>query len=161
MNAWRRFQTDSKRFVNTSVSAGSRTMKNSLVALLSAILLATAGAASAHHSAAMFDHDKQVPLTGTVVQFEWTNPHSWIQIDVPNESGGTDRWSVECNSPNNLAKQGWRSTTLKPGDKVTIVIHPLRNGDKGGSFVYVKLADGTVLADPSYRAAPKQPGSPY
>ncbi|HUA01024.1 MAG TPA: DUF6152 family protein [Candidatus Aquilonibacter sp.] len=133
-------------------------------ALLAAWLLIAAGAASAHHSAAMFDHDKQVPLTGTIVQFDWTNPHSWIAIDVPNESGGTDRWSVECNSPNNLAKQGWRSTTLKPGDKVTILIHPLRNGDKGGSFISVKLPDGTVLGDPAYRAQPKQPGasgSPY
>ncbi|MGA3295547.1 MAG: DUF6152 family protein [Candidatus Acidiferrales bacterium] len=138
-------------------------MKTSLIACLSAVLLIVAGTASAHHSAAMFDRDKQVPLTGTVVQFEWTNPHSWIQIDVPNDSGGSDRWSVECNSPNNLAKQGWKSTTLKPGDKVTIVIHPLRNGDKGGSFVFVKLADGTTLADPAYRAQPKQPGSssPY
>jgi hypothetical protein len=138
-------------------------MRTYLIACLGAVLLASAGTASAHHSAAMFDRDKQVPLTGTIVQFEWTNPHSWIQIDVPNDSGGTDRWSVECNSPNNLAKQGWRSSTLKPGDKVTIVIHPLRNGDKGGSFVYVKLADGTTLADPAYRAQPKQPGSgsPY
>jgi Family of unknown function (DUF6152) len=146
---------------------GSETMKTrSMVCLGAALLLVMtfAGTAVAHHSAAMFDHDKQVPLTGTVVQFDWTNPHSWISIDVPNSSGGTDRWSVECNSPNNLAKQGWRSNSLKPGDKVTIVIHPLRNGDKGGSFMYVKLADGTVLTDPTYRAQPKQPGasgSPY
>lgn len=146
---------------------GEQKMKTrSIVCLGAALLLVMtfAGTAVAHHSAAMFDHDKQVPLTGTIVQFDWTNPHSWIAIDVPNANGGTDRWSVECNSPNNLAKQGWRSTTLKPGDKVTIVIHPLRNGDKGGSFMYVKLADGTVLADPTYRAQPKQPGasgSPY
>lgn len=147
-----------------SFKMGSKPMKTRwIVGLSAALLLMTmaAGTARAHHSAAMFDRDKQVPLTGTIVQFDWTNPHSWISIDVPNDSGGTDRWSVECNSPNNLAKQGWRSTTLKPGDKVTIVIHPLRNGDKGGSFVYVKLADGTVLADPAYRAQPKQPGSPY
>jgi len=138
-------------------------MKTPLIACASALLLMVAGAASAHHSGAMFDRDKQVALTGTIVQFEWTNPHSWIEIEVPNESGGTEKWSVECNSPNNLAKQGWRSTTLKPGDKVTIVIHPLRNGDKGGSFMSVKLPDGSLLADPAYRAAPKQPGSssPY
>jgi len=138
-------------------------MKTPLVACMSVLLLMAAGTASAHHSGAMFDRDKQVALTGTIVQFEWTNPHSWIEIEVPNESGGTEKWSVECNSPNNLAKQGWRSTTLKPGDKVTIVIHPLRNGDKGGSFMSVKLPDGSLLADPAYRAAPKQPGSssPY
>jgi hypothetical protein len=136
-------------------------MKTPLIACVSALLLMAAGAASAHHSGAMFDRDKQVPLTGTVVQFEWTNPHSWIEIEVPNDNGGTDKWSVECNSPNNLAKQGWKSTTLKPGDKVTILIHPLRNGDKGGRFMSVKLPDGSLLADPAYRAAPKQPGSPY
>ena len=79
---------------------------------------------------------------------------------MPNASGGTDRWSVECNSPNNLAKQGWRSTSLKPGDKVTIVIHPLRNGDKGGSFMYVKLADGTVLTIPPIARNPSSPAPP-
>jgi hypothetical protein len=136
-------------------------MKTPLIACVSALLLMSAGIASAHHSGAMFDRDKQVPLTGTIVQFEWTNPHSWIQIAVPNDNGGTDTWSVECNSPNNLAKQGWKSTTLKPGDKVTIFIHPLRNGDKGGMFMFVKLPDGSTLGDPAYRAAPKQPGSPY
>ena len=130
-------------------------MKTRFSACLIAVLLASAGIASAHHSGAMFDHDKLVKLTGTVVQFDWTNPHSWISIDVPNETGSADRWSVECNSPNNLARQGWKSTSLKTGDKVTIMIHPLRNGDKGGSFVAVTLADGSMLTDPSYRNGPK------
>jgi hypothetical protein len=133
--------------------------KLSLVGWFSALLVAgtllISAPASAHHSAAMFDHDKKVSLTGTIVQFGWTNPHSWISIDVPNENGGTDRWSVECNSPNNLARQGWKSDSLKPGEKVTVVIHPLRNGDKGGSFLSVTFPDGTVLADPTYNAHPK------
>jgi Family of unknown function (DUF6152) len=129
--------------------------KTSILGWLILIALLPAPPAAAHHSAAMFDRDKQVSLTGTIVQFEWTNPHSWIQIDVPNESGGTDRWSVECNSPNNLVRQGWKSTSLKAGDKVTILIHPLRNGDKGGSFLAVTLPSGEVLTDPAYRAAPK------
>jgi Family of unknown function (DUF6152) len=122
--------------------------------LLAGVVLAAVPAA-AHHSGAMFDRTKTVTLTGTVVQFGWTNPHSWISIDVPNANGGTDRWSVECNSPNNLARQGWKSTSLKAGDKVTILIHPLRNGDKGGSFMSAKLADGTILADPTYKNGPK------
>jgi len=129
--------------------------KLSVVASMALIALSAAETAAAHHSAAMFDRDKQVSLVGTIVQFEWTNPHSWIQIDVPNDGGGTDRWSVECNSPNNLVRMGWKSTSLKPGDKVTILIHPLRNGDKGGSFLSVTLPDGSVLNDPAYRAAPK------
>ncbi len=126
-----------------------------MAACLSLIALFAAGTATAHHSAAMFDRDKQVSLTGTIVNFQWTNPHSWIEIEVPNESGGTDKWSVECNSPNNLARQGWKSTSLKTGDKVTILIHPLRNGDKGGQFLAVTLPGGETLTDPSYRAAPK------
>lgn len=129
--------------------------KSAAVGCLSLFLLLAAMPAAAHHSGAMFDRDKQVSLTGTILRFEWTNPHSWIEIEVPNENGGSDKWSVECNSPNNLARQGWKSTSLKPGDKVTIVIHPLRNGEKGGSFLLVTLPSGEVLTDPSYRAAPK------
>jgi Family of unknown function (DUF6152) len=129
--------------------------KKAQAGYLSLLLLVAALPAAAHHSGAMFDREKQVSLTGTVVQFEWTNPHSWIEIDVVSENGSTDRWSVECNSPNNLVRQGWKSTSLKPGDKVTILVHPLRNGDKGGSFMSVTLSDGTILNDPSYRAAPK------
>jgi Family of unknown function (DUF6152) len=114
---------------------------------LGTVLLLLAGAAFAHHSAAMFDRDKTVELVGTVVNFSWSNPHSWIEIDVPNSNGGTDRWGVECNSPNTMARTGWRSSTLKPGDQVTVSIHPLRSGEKGGRFVSVKLADGQVLND--------------
>jgi hypothetical protein len=123
--------------------------------LLLAAFALSAVPAAAHHSAAMFDHTKTVKLVGTIVQFGWTNPHSWISVDVPNGKGGTDRWSVECNSPNNLARMGWKSNSFKPGDKVTILIHPLRNGDKGGSFMSATLADGTVLNDPTYKAGPK------
>ena len=115
--------------------------------LAAALLLVFNAPAYAHHSGAMFDRDKTVQLTGTVVSFGWTNPHSWIEIDVPNASGGTDKWGVECNSPNTMARSGWRSTTLKPGDQVTISIHPLRDGTHGGRFISVKLADGTVLTD--------------
>ena len=128
---------------------------NVKAALLAAIAVAFAAPALAHHSFAMFDAEKTVTMQGTVKEFEWTNPHSWIQIDVPNENGSVDRWSVECNSPNNLVRMGWKSTSLKPGDKVTILIHPLRNGDRGGSFLSVTLPDGSVLTDPAYRAAPK------
>lgn len=117
-------------------------------ALLCALFISILSApAYAHHSGAMFDRDKTVQLTGTVVSFGWTNPHSWIEIDVPNASGGSDKWGVECNSPNTMARSGWRSTTLKAGDQVTISIHPLRDGTHGGRFVSVKLADGTVLTD--------------
>ncbi len=135
----------------------SQTTKIVRLGCVSAILLAVAGAAFAHHSGAMFERDKQVELVGTVVTFSWTNPHSWIEIEVPNTSGGSDKWGVECNSPNNLARQGWRSTTLKPGDQVTVTVHPLRSGEKGGRFVSVKLADGTVMTDSVGYPVPAKP----
>jgi hypothetical protein len=136
---------------------GSQTMKVLRLGCIAAILLAAAGSAFAHHSGAMFERDKQVELVGTVVTFSWTNPHSWIEIEVPNASGGSEKWSVECNSPNNMARQGWRSTTLKPGDQVTVTVHPLRSGEKGGRFMSVKLADGTVMTDSVGYPVPAKP----
>ena len=130
-------------------------MKNLRLGCISAMVLVIAGSAFAHHSAAMFDRDKTVELVGTIVDLSWSNPHSWITIDVPNASGVTERWSVECNSPNNMARLGWKSTTLNPGDHVTILMHPLRNGDKGGQFISVKLADGQVLNNSGGYPAPK------
>ncbi len=113
--------------------------------------LTIAGGAYAHHSFAMFDQSKQVPLRGTVRDFQWTNPHAFIDIDVPNSAGVTELWKVELNSPNNLRRQGWRSNIMRAGDKVTVVINPLRDGTKGGLFVSATLPDGKVLSDPTRR----------
>jgi len=110
-------------------------------------LLLGAQAVSAHHSYAMFDRDKTVALVGTVKEFKWSNPHAWMEVYVPNDKGGTDMWGVEMNSPNNLARMGWKSTIVKPGDKVTVVIHPLRSGEKGGSFMSLTLPNGQTLSD--------------
>ncbi len=90
-----------------------------------------------------------LPLKGTVHDFQWTNPHAFIDVDVPNATGSTDLWKVELNSPNNLKRQGWKSTQMKPGDKITVVINPLRDGSMGGLFVAVTLADGKVMGDPT------------
>jgi hypothetical protein len=105
----------------------------------------------AHHSFAMFDQKKLVTLKGTVSEFQWTNPHAFIHIDVPDGSGGKLQWQVELNSPNNLKRQGWKSTSVKAGDEVTLVLNPLRDGKRGGLFVSVTLSDGTVLGDPTRR----------
>ncbi len=110
-------------------------------------LLVAALPAFAHHSFAMFDQTKQLPLKGTVREFQWTNPHAWIQVDVADAAGKVETWGVELNSPNNLRRQGWKSNSLKAGDKVTVVIHPLRDGKKGGLFVAVTLPDGKILGD--------------
>ena len=80
-------------------------------------------------------------------EFVWTNPHASIQVEVANAQGGTDVWGVEMNSPNNLVKQGWKSTLLKGGDKVSVVGNPLRAGEHGLLFLSIKLADGRVLGD--------------
>lgn len=115
------------------------------------ILLATAIAAGvampvqAHHSFAMFDNTKEKVLTGTIREFQWTNPHTWIQVTVPGANGKTEEWSIEGSSPNGLTRQGWKRNSLKPGDKVSVTIHPLKNGDKGGSFVSLTFADGRKL----------------
>jgi len=112
-----------------------------------AAALATAAPAAAHHSFAMFDREREVTLAGTVHDFQWTNPHAWIEVDVPDGRGGSDKWGVELNSPNNLARQGWRSNIIKTGDKVTVVLNPLRSGEHGGLFLQVTLADGKVFSD--------------
>lgn len=100
---------------------------------------------SAHHSPVMFDRSVRKTLVGTVVEFAWMNPHASIQLDVPNGSGGTDRWGVELGSPNSMVRNGWRSSILKPGDKVTVVVNPLKSGEFGGIFVSITLADGRTL----------------
>jgi hypothetical protein len=114
-------------------------------------LLFVTGTAVAHHSFAMFDQSRQLPLAGTVMEFQWTNPHSFIELDVPKGGGTTELWHIELNSPNNLKRQGWKSTSLKPGDKVLVVINPLRDGQHGGLFIGVTLSDGSVLGDPTRR----------
>jgi hypothetical protein len=123
-------------------------------ALAGVAALALAGAAFAHHSFAMFDRDKEVVLTGVVHEFQWTNPHAFIEFDVPGEKGPPERWSVEMNSPNNLTRQGWKWGYLKSGDKVTVTLNPLRDGKKGGLFVAIVLPDGKVIKDPTSRQRP-------
>jgi len=130
-------------------------MRKSAVGCLVALFLLVAGSASAHHSFAMFDRSKETTLVGVVQEFQWTNPHSWIEIDVANESGGTDKWSIECNSPNNLARQGWKSSSVKAGDKISVVIWPLRSGEKGGLFISLTLPNGQVLDEAAFRHAAK------
>ena len=120
-------------------------MKSLSTALGAAILMATP--ALAHHSYAMFDSAKVLKLTGTVLTFSWSNPHTYIEIQAPDASGAPQKWGVECTSPAVLARAGWRSTTLKPGDQVTISVHPLHGGELGGSFVSVVLPDGRTLTD--------------
>lgn len=122
------------------------------IAVRSALVgLAAAGLAApalAHHSFAMFDFQANKVLTGTVVQFDWTNPHTFLWLDVPAGPGGVvEKWGIEGMSPNYLGRRGWSKTTLKPGDKVTVTIHPLKDGAKGGTMLKVVLPDGKQMTN--------------
>lgn len=107
--------------------------------------LAAASVSRAHHSFAMFDMGKEVTLSGTVKDFQWTNPHSWVQVIVPRKDGGVDEWGIETLSPYLLKKSGWTRHSIQPGDKVTLVIHPLKDSKLGGSLESVTFADGHQL----------------
>jgi len=99
----------------------------------------------AHHAFSAFDMGKTTTVSGVVKEFQWINPHSWIQIMVTDTSGTAVEWSIEMSSPSSLVRQGWKPKTLKPGDQITIIMHPLRDGRPGGSLVSATLPDGTRI----------------
>jgi hypothetical protein len=101
--------------------------------------------ASAHHSFAMFDAEKTVTLTGTVKEFEWTNPHMWLYVMAPDASGKVVEYPLEMQGPGQSVKNGWKQDSVKPGDKVTVDIHPLRTGARGGQLLSVTLPSGQKL----------------
>lgn len=129
-------------------------MTRFVVAGACAMLLGMTGPALAHHSAAGIDRTTTLVVTGTVKEFRWTNPHSWIDLEVANDQGVVETWSVEMTSPAFLVRAGWKSTTIKAGDEVSITLRPFRNGDPGGLFVAVTLPDGSILGE---RRAPPTP----
>ena len=104
-----------------------------------------AAPATAHHSMAMFDTAKKVTVTGTVRQFQWTNPHCYIQVVSKDSSGKDVEWSMEMGAPMYLYARGWRPSTLKPGTKVSITINPLRSGQPGGVVLDVIGPDGKTI----------------
>jgi hypothetical protein len=116
--------------------------------------------ALAHHSFAMFDAEKKMTLDGTVKEFQWTNPHSWILLTVSDAQGKAEQWAIEMGGPSGLARQGWVPKTLTPGMKVQAVIHPLRDGTPGGQFMAVTLPDGTQLGNPNARAGANAGAAP-
>jgi hypothetical protein len=119
-------------------------MKFKALGLAAAAVAMYAIPAFAHHSFAMFDADKKITLEGTVKEFQWTNPHSWILMTV-----GADQWAIEMGAPGGLARQGWVPKTLTPGMKITAIIHPLKDGTHGGQFMAVTLPDGTLKGNPN------------
>ena len=112
-----------------------------------AFALGAAGAASAHHSFAMYDNTKYTKLDGTIKSYLWSNPHTMIGFTVAGPDGAMIEWTAECSPTNMLRGKGWTVGSLKPGDKVEIVLHPNRQGDKYGLLVSVARADGLMLKD--------------
>jgi hypothetical protein len=122
-------------------------------AVVALALALTASVALAHHSFAMFDQSKTITLQGAVTDFRWTNPHVFIELSVKNERGTAEDWSIEMTSPEHLSRAGWRPGTLKAGDKVTLNVHPMRDGVKGGQYL-----SGTGPDGPFAGSAPAAPG---
>jgi hypothetical protein len=103
------------------------------------------GVAQAHHSFAMFDMSKEVTVSGTVKQFQWTNPHAYIQVVSKNEAGQDVEWSMEMGAPMYLYARGWRPSSLKAGMQINVTLNPLRNGRPGGVVRDVTTADGKKI----------------
>ena len=113
--------------------------------LIVATLAFTIPTVMAHHSGIEFDAEKVIEITGSVKEFQFKNPHSWIQVVVPNSKGAPVEWSLEWGSPNTLGRQGIRPTSFPPGAKVTVRMNPMKNGAPGGMFIGAKFEDGKTV----------------
>ncbi len=122
-------------------------MCGACAAVIAAVALLHTAAVQAHHSFAMFDNESQIKLKGKVTDFQWTNPHVYIEIDVPEENGGHDVWTIECANPGILNRIGWKFNMIKPGDQLTIIVAPLRSGESGALLKQVTLPDGRVFGN--------------
>ena len=120
-------------------------MRKVLHWIMLACLMCLPAASPAHHSFAMFDDKNLVALAGTVKEVQWTNPHTWLQLLVIENSQPVE-YSIEGQSPNGLMRLGWKKNTIKAGDKISVVIAPLKDGRKGGALIKVTLPDGRTLA---------------
>jgi hypothetical protein len=120
-------------------------MKFVSIAGVTAALVLTCATANAHHSFAMFDLGKDFTVEAVIKEVQFTNPHVWLQIMVTDDKGVATEWSIESGAPGMMLRNGWKPSTLKPGDKVTLTMHPLKNGSPGGSLVTVKVPDGRTL----------------
>ena len=110
-----------------------------------AVALLLAGPAFGHHSFAMFDYSKDVTVTGEVRQLRWLNPHIHILISVPDGKGGVVEWDIEGGTPGNLRRNGWAKDIVKPGEKISVVVHPMKDGTNGGQLLRASRADGSAI----------------
>ncbi len=113
--------------------------------LLGAGISLGAEGAKAHHSFAMFDPEKIVTIEGTITSYDWRQPHVWVDVMVPQPSGEAIRWGGESQSPGILSRRGWRHDSIKAGDNVIMVVHPMRDGTPGGQVLKISVSDGRVF----------------
>ena len=124
------------------------------IATAAGLALLFAIPATAHHSQTMYDGDTDIEMRGVVKEFEWRNPHTWLYVTIEDENGAPSEWVFESNSIGQLTRVGWTADAIKPGDEVTIIMHPLRDGTRGGTIVAVHMPDGTVLPSGGMRPDP-------
>lgn len=118
-------------------------MKSIRHIVAAAVLAGIVAPAYAHHSFAMFDGTKTLTMTGTLKELEWSNPHAWIRVEVADATTGQgEEWSFEMGSPGQLGAKGMKPDSIKPGDKIVIKAHPMKDGSHGGQFMTVAFADG-------------------
>src|ERR1700680_429727 len=119
-------------------------MKNTVIGLgvVAGLFAVLSAPALAHHSVAMFDMTKNMTIQGTVKEFQFTNPHSWLQVMVTGADGMTVQWDFEAQGPSSLLRVGIKAKTFMPGDKVTVVVHPMKDGRSAGALITVTAADG-------------------
>jgi hypothetical protein len=110
-------------------------------------LLLLGGAAGAHHASNAFDRTKVILVTGTVKEFRWTSPHSWLYLAVPNGKGGDDEWALEGGSVSAMVRNGWTSQSLRPGQKVKVLVAPRFDGTNSGEYLSVRFEDGSASPD--------------
>jgi hypothetical protein len=110
--------------------------------LTGACLLVLTAPTFAHHSAVMFDDEKEVTVTGVVKEFQYTNPHSWLLVDVKNEDGSMTTWGFEAEGPSTLTRAGIRKGDFAPGTKLTITGHPMKDGRPAAAWMRATRADG-------------------
>jgi hypothetical protein len=133
-------------------------VSRSIRAIAAMAVLAAASAAYAHHSFAMFDNENQIKLKGTVKDFQWQNPHVYIEIDAANvyaEDKSTKSWTIECANPGILDRIGWKFNMVKVGDEVTLIVAPLRSGEPGALLKQITLPDGKVFTNGGPAGPPK------
>lgn len=123
----------------------SKVVKNYFKFLVVVSLFGFSAQGYSHHSAAIFDLESEIALEGTVVKFQFTNPHVWLHVNVEDDQGNVVEWRVESISPNMLKRKGWKRNSFKPGDKVSLKVHPTKDGEPKGVFIRAVLPDGKIL----------------